>query len=377
MRFSQVMVFAAVAALTVGCGRDGKASGPGVTTQVVQRVYADLPPEAVLVSVNGKTFTKADMEKRIDLHTTILQMRKVAAERVKFARNRMLASGIGQFIGTTLVGEYGRASNSSITDEDRRPVREKMARSIRQRDTYDRFLNRFSAGERQLIGREIDEQVLLNRGRELLIGENLVPVTDKDIKRKHNELEEYNRKAVARTAEIYALATNTWRRIQGGETFEKVAERFRDDDHVTVDETTCGFKVSDYADDPCFVKYLKSTPVGCLTPPFEGDNGLMVFRMESIDPPSPETGMQEPVYNIYRVFFDLPETWDESDDGIIRAKLEKIARQTAFRTGYEKLVKGAEILYPSGTNLFNKAKGRERRSLPAQVSRRLPAGLKP
>lgn len=351
-----------LAAMVLGCDskKSESASGSDRTT-LGARTYFQLPKDAVLVSVNGIKLTKGDLESRVGCQLALLKARGKAIRDVEKARQRLLMTGIGQFTGEALLAEIGASGDAPVTAEERKGKLDEFAQRLSNVTNFEAVAGRLTADERKELRAEAGRQILAARGKAVLTKRNYKPIAADEVAKRRTYFQNYNRIATATNALIYAQATNVWKRLQSGESFESLYADL-DGKGITVDETPCEIKASDYADDKTYHAVLTTTSVDVLVPPFEGDNGLLVLKMIDILPADASVGRAEPAYVIQRVFFELPEFWEVQTDEELRADVETIHNREAFEKGWKDLVSAAKVEYPSGTtNLFPRASQKRNR----------------
>jgi len=368
-------LLAATALMLAGCSEEkGSGARPSDTKPKVS-AYAGLPADAVLVSVNGEKLTKGALEERISLRKALLRLKKKDAKTEGEYAEKLRNAGLAQFVRETLLASAVAATNRDILEKDRAEKLEEFSRKIAEQPGFVDLQKKLGDRELGALKQEIERQILADRGNAALAAA-AAPVTAQDIVKGRAFLERKNAKAKTANAEIYVQATNTWKRLQAGETYVALAERLNEsgaDKHIFVDEDFCEIKPSAYIEDMKYYAALTNTPRNVITAPFEGDNGLMILKIVGVKPADAKN--PEPTYQVQRVFFELAETWPDESDDEIRKQLTEKRRKDALKTGFEKLFKAAKIEYPSGTvkELFP---AKSQKAMPSAVRQRLPRGAK-
>ena len=177
-----------------------------------------------------------------------------------------------------------------------------------------------------------------------------VVVTDDQVRARLQEIADYNARALATNAVVFALATNVWRQIAGKEiSFEDAAKRYSEDEYIA-DGCAWGLFTKDQlAGEAALMRVLPSLKVGDVTPPVESDGGLAILRLDESDTPENVA--------LSRVFFRLPMYFSEETAAEARAELKRQLERERISETLKDIVRKLKIDYPDGTNVFSSGGG--------------------
>jgi len=378
----KMLAVAIAVVVLAGCGKDDSAKSDNKDDAVIaiaqdNRTYDQLATNDVLVRVNGAELTKGEVERQIEFRMALAKLRqdvKLDARREAKMRYDMRRTSDQQFIMQELMKAYALSNGVTVTEADRAPMREKLVKMYARGGNYRKLVNSLSRESKAILGEGVDRELWVQKGREKLTADNMKPVEDAEVAQRREYFVKYNERANAALAKTWEDASNVWKKATGGYPFEKLVEQYENGDveHISAEAEWGDIKASDYKDDKELFRVLKKTPEGCIPPPFEGDNGVLVVKMVKVTPADAEHA--EPLYLLSKIHFELPEIWEVQSDAELRTDLETIHRKQAFGKGVKALVDASKIEYPCGTNLFPRV-SRRRPPMPAEARRRLPKGV--
>lgn len=173
-----------------------------------------------------------------------------------------------------------------------------------------------------------------------------VVVTDGQVRARLQEIADYNVRARATNAVVFAQATNVWRQIADKRiSFEDAAKKYSEDAYIA-DGCEWGLFTRDQlSDETELLKALPSLKVGDVTPPIESDGGLAILRMDESDTPENVA--------LSRVFFRLPMYFTEESPAEARAELMGRLERERISETLKGIAKKLKIDYPDGTNVFS------------------------
>lgn len=165
-------------------------------------------------------------------------------------------------------------------------------------------------------------------------------------------LKAWNESMVLTNAIQYAKATNAWQRLRSGEDFAAVAKactEISDEAEEGGDWLTVDAKFLD--DSPKLVAALRKIKVGDFTPPVEGDNGLMIARIDGID--------DEGAWTLSRIFFHLGLFQYPASEAEITAARVRALENEQFDRFLAGLVAAADVvIYENREQDKEKEKGK-------------------
>ena len=303
---SLLMLLAVAVLFVVGCEKDA---------------------DTILIA-DGRRLTTVGRDREIDLRTKVFGIMRPTASVADAERFRktLMDSAEEHFIVESGLLRVARARGISA------PRDEVMGRLA----PLSSALRCLAPGDQALAEEIAEREVLCSRVVESLSAEIDVSVSEDELDTAMERLHDYADMVASTNALVYARATNVWNEICRGADFTNMAARWSEAD----DPSSCEwgtFPLAALVDSPELQRLLPEMSPGDITPPVEGDNGLVVVRLVEVDRSSdPAT------YCLDRIFFRLPEcapTLSRDELAVEMAK-ERRKRQlaTILRSVREKTV---------------------------------------
>ena len=198
------------------------------------------------------------------------------------------------------------------------------------------------------VDAEIRDRVDYATVTNAILAANPVVVTEPMVQKRLKEIADYNARAAATNAVVFARATNVWQKIVGKEiTFEDAAKAYSEDAYLAYGCEWGLFTREQLSDEAEVLKLLPTLKVGDVTPPVESDGGLAILRMDASDDPDNVA--------FSRVFFRLPMFYTQETTAEARTALkEELSRELISET-LKDVASKLKIEYPDGTNVFSSA----------------------
>lgn len=201
-------------------------------------------------------------------------------------------------------------------------------------------LKRLDPGERKLAEEIAEREELCELAVRALESEIDARVSEGELDDGMRRLAEYAQVVSATNALVYARATNVWTELKGGADFAATAARWSEDD----DASSCEwgeFPLAALDDSPELRRMLPGMKPGDISPPVEGDNGLVIVRLRGVDRAS------DPVrYGLDRIFFRLPEDAPNPTREELAAELAAERRGAALKTVLAKIRASTKVSRP-------------------------------
>ena len=167
------------------------------------------------------------------------------------------------------------------------------------------------------------------------------------IQRELADMRAYNAVMAQTNTLIYARATNVWNQLKAGGDFKALARSHTEiPDEVAEDGAWGMIDDSFLRDDPALLAALKNLKPGEFTPPVEGDNGLMIARLDARD--------EDGSYSVSRIFFRLPLMIDYPTAEELVATAKAAHAKNLFDDLVRRLRATAKVAYPHGKDLFTR-----------------------
>ena len=348
----------------VGCRRDASETAEGAALPPPQKSASAASTtrkaafcSSVVVCIDGQPLTRRDVVRNGKVMLT-LNMNKM--RRTKIGKkdweylSRYCAEAAKREIGRAAVRRY-------LADHRLTPDSNVVARLTRA------FARRYGVKSKKLkrwhtvddlkymlgtnafrVDAEIRDRVDYATVTNAILAANPVVVTEPMVQKRLKEIADYNARAEATNAVVFARATNVWQKIVGKEiTFEDAAKAYSEDAYLAYGYEWGLFTREQLSDEAEVLKLLPTLKVGDVTPPVESDGGLAILRMDASDDPDNVA--------FSRVFFRLPMFYTQETPAEARTALkEELSRELISET-LKDVASKLKIEYPDGTNVFSSA----------------------
>ena len=352
----------------VGCRRDASetaegaalpppqksASAASTTRKAASKAASD---SSVVVCIDGQPLTRRDVVRNGKVMLT-LNMNKM--RRTKIGKKDW--EYLSRYCAEAAKREVGRAAvRRYLADHRLTPDSNVVARLTRA------FARRYGVKSKKLkrwhtvddlkymlgtnafrVDAEIRDRVDYATVTNAILAANPVVVTEPMVQKRLKEIADYNARAEATNAVVFARATNVWQKIVGKEiTFEDAAKAYSEDAYLAYGCEWGLFTREQLSDEAEVLKLLPTLKVGDVTPPVESDGGLAILRMDASDDPDNVA--------FSRVFFRLPMFYTQETPAEARTALkEELSRELISET-LKDVASKLKIEYPDGTNVFSSA----------------------
>lgn len=352
----------------VGCRRDASetaegaalpppqksASAASTTRKAASKAASD---SSVVVCIDGQPLTRRDVVRNGKVMLT-LNMNKM--RRTKIGKKDW--EYLSRYCAEAAKREVGRAAvRRYLADHRLTPDSNVVARLTRA------FARRYGVKSKKLkrwhtvddlkymlgtnafrVDAEIRDRVDHATVTNAILAANPVVVTEPMVQKRLKEIADYNARAEATNAVVFARATNVWQKIVGKEiTFEDAAKAYSEDAYLAYGYEWGLFTREQLSDEAEVLKLLPTLKVGDVTPPVESDGGLAILRMDASDDPDNVA--------FSRVFFRLPMFYTQETPAEARTALkEELSRELISET-LKDVASKLKIEYPDGTNVFSSA----------------------
>ena len=324
--------------------------------------YDALRPEDAVMTVDGRPLTKAAIENECGIQVVLaaLANRKLTVEQSEKirvgVRNRARKNFLLQ---QALLKEAARRGLTVSDDEYAAFCTNFTKRLTRQskKMTFPQVLGRLSAAEAQSLKDTLRADCLVQKVRQALREESRVAVTKEEAARRFRLIESYNAKARAKEKEIYASATNTWKRLTGGEPFEALVDELQGEaPEIDADREWGTFQRGFFKEDKNVYEALGKLGPGEFTPPIEGNGGLILFQVVDVQPPTEDAAAGGDFYQLAKIFYALPVVYDLTDVDALQARLMKEMSDEKLQGKLNALQLACKVEHPNGAVNMNTAK---------------------
>ena len=332
--------------------------------------YTKLAAGAVLMRIGTNEITKADIEDLVNLRIKVIRF-GLTEEQKNFALNRgaiwapVVASLPANYRREVALLNWAATNGISVGKDDLNACRTGFLTGCQAAgaDYYDFMKRHFTAKERRLAERRVRIEATCSKVRKIYLEKHPVTVRAEEADAFLKRVVNYNAKANATNALVWARASNIWARVKSGEDFKELAKKFTEDDSVSEEGGEWGtYTLGDLEKEGEgeLARMLASTGVGQTVPPLESDNGVALIRIDNVTDTygADITSGPRPFsahYELSRIYFKLAQTYEISS----REENEKEIRQyhegEAFKAFVMGLLKDDGVEYPCGQTLFESA----------------------
>lgn len=329
MHMVKAMLVVVLAALFVcGCSDNGDARGRSV------------------LEVNGVKLTKAELNGYVELMTKIQSLANANLnDRDRGELRKQLADGFADvFINNALVAEYAKSEKVSVSSALKKHYQAKALDSFKALKimSYKALGKRLGKDSMAYFDKLVEAEALEEAVKRHLAELTPTNLTPEEVSNAQKNIAEYNAMMTKTNALIKARAKMVWERLKKGAKFEDMAAEYSEIESEREDKGEWGtLDINQFKDDVNVFDWAQKLEVGEFTPPIEGDNGLMIMRLDSKDAAKGE-------YTFSRIFFLLPMFAEKLSDKEILQEVRSRHKDNLFAAKLEELRKTAKIVRPTG-----------------------------
>ena len=348
-----------VSLLFAGCSDDGgdAVSSPAQSKQESRQTEAKPVRDKVLVTVNGRELHKTNIAEKVEMMVALMAMSnpKVSLEDLKKLRHRLEASYPKVFVREVVFGDYAAKEKVVVDEESLSTAKKRVLSAFRgaSRPKFDNVRRKLGSHARafdeyvqmQALGNAVFKHILAAHPL------NLPPnyAAEQCLRNKA-----YNADMALTNALVYARATNVWEKLKAGADFKESAKQFSEVDREAKDGGEWGtLGLQQLEPDEDLVTWAQKLQVGEFSPPIEGDNGLMILRLDS------KKGED---YTFSRIYFKLPMFRQELSEEELLAYKRKQHESEVLAREVKALLKSADVVWPKKKGKVRKEKARKGRN---------------
>lgn len=318
---------------------------------------AEQSDETVILRCGTNDFTMGEARRLAELRARLSELSMAQSPSLENLMEaflpRIIASTPNGFARDCAIAAFAAENGISASAEDVELMRKRAMQGAKQDFiSWGSFMGKLSAEQRATLDGRIKIEALTEAVRKWHETNRPAPVTDEEIAEYRRRQREYNAMAAATNDLTYATATNVWKELQGGLDFGDAVDMYSTDENDTDGGEWGDFMLDYFSDSPAIQTMLPTMTPGQISPPVEGDNGLMIIRLDDLR----EEGDGRPIYTISRIFFHLPEFYPELDDEAFKREICTARQQRTFNEFVEELAKKLTVTYPAGEFIFENAR---------------------
>lgn len=263
-----------------------------------------------------------------------------ASEKVLSAIRRQYESGYPKYwIEDTVLAQYAAAEKLTVPEALFADYKAKAFEGLRVKGdkTFDDLL-KVPGVQADHLTQQVKAEALRQVVTDHLFAQNPTNIPDSYVGEQLENIRDYNARMTLTNAIVYARATNVWNRLKAGEAFVKLVQEATEVEDERNENGEWGtFDLSAFDQEPALKAALAALKPGEFTPPVEGDNALMIARLNERD----EVGGLD----ISRIVFRLPLFYTAAPrEEILKAAYDKY-RKALFARKLKALLKNAVIKY--------------------------------
>ena len=309
----------------------------------------------VVLSVNGQELTRGELKASVGM---MVALKKACGQNISPQEMGKIRADLSEtypdaFINRVLVEEYARREKVEASD--------KLLKQFKGRAVQGLPPEKFKkyADVRKVLGEKdfgYFDRLVRFEALQDAVKAHLVKLTPTNLPPDYVKMTQKNAKAynemMSKTNKlIFARADMVWKKLKAGADFGEMAAKYSEVESEREDRGEWGtIDLNQFKDEPKIYEWAPKLKVGEFTPPIEGDNGLMIMRLDGKDEAKGE-------YTFSRIFFCLPMFVEKMSRKDILDEVHEIHREKLFEGKLEEWRKAAKIEYFDRKNEEGKAEG--------------------
>ena len=310
--------------------------------------------DRVVVTVNGRELHSTNLNERVEMFVKVSTIAnpKITLDEIPKLRRRLKSSLPKMFVHEVVFDEFARAENLKIDREAIEKAQKNLMMGFRSRMTYEDLRRKVGP-----LAKALDEFVRLQATeaavRQCILSKNPLELPPNYANEQIKRIKAYNANMALTNALVFARATNVWEKLKNGADFKKMARQFSELPQEAKEGGEWGtLGIQQLEPDEDLVKWAQKLQPGEFSPPIEGDNGLMILKLDS------KRG-EDCVFS--RIYFKLPMFHDlVNEEMIVKMKRQK-HEETVLNREIKALVKAANVVKPkTKKKVVKKSKSKKR-----------------
>jgi len=296
--------------------------------------------DEVIVKVNGTALTQSQLNRRVGLMLKVVTGNnpKITDQALESTSNQLYQTFPQVFVMRTLVSDYAAKEKIQVpaaTLEKYQKLALRKMQYLRVKDYAS--LRKKLGGDAALFDEQVREEALLAAVKDHVVAANPTNLPPGYADQVLKDSRAYNARMTATNALIYARATNVWEQLKSGAEFADMIQRHSQLDEERLHKGEWGtFDRKILGEFPQVLKWVLKAYPGDFSPPLEGDNGLLILRLDSKDDEKDE-------YALTRIFFQLPLFADELSEAELTEQVRKEHGEKVWQETVERLRAQAKI----------------------------------
>ena len=339
-----------------GCAPDEQSLSPIVGRGNLD--FPSLPTNAVLVTVNGRALTKAEMERLADLQATLAGVANpdLKADAIERLKTQLMPTLQRQFLSQTLFLQAAEQARVVPTADDMKLVEDEAVVNfgggrIPRFSHFRKVLtpDRLAVLQRRI---EVDAKILAYWRKRL---PEAFSVPNEEFAGVSNRVNQLNARSKELRGQQLSLANDIYAKLTNGADFAELANKHS----VQKDEDEGGYLWGSFA--PANIPYSELITVvgkmkpGEIAPPAELDDSIHIIKLISREGSGADSvvALHPEEVTLGRIVLQVPETYEIASEAQIRRSWRRKKLQAEQPAWLKELQKNARIEYPSGTNVWS------------------------
>ena len=351
-------ILALLALVLAGCSDNSQPAaepaGDKKTDKVAGEAAGEKPVRSrVVISVNGRELLSTNLDERVEMLVKVSTIANpnMALSDIPKLRKRLRSSLQNMFVREVVFDDFAKAENIKVDKESVEKAKKGLLAGFRGRMTYEglrRKVGPLAAALDDFVRVQATEVAV----RQHILAKNPLNLPPNYAEEQIKRIKAYNAEMAITNAAVYARATNAWEKLKAGADFREIARQFSEvarEAKEGGDWGTLGFQQLEPDED--LAAWVQKLQPGGFSPPIEGDNGLMILRVDS---------KKGDDYKLSRVYFRLPMFQELVGEKELLNMKRQQHEQAVLRKEIGELLKTAKVVRPKSKKKAKKAKSKKK-----------------
>ena len=321
-----------------GCSDD---SQPVAAPPAEKAPAGDKPVrDRVVITVNGRELHSTNLNEKVELFVKVGSLANPSMTLSDVGKLRRQVRGMlpKMFVREVVFDEFAQKEKLKVSKDLVEKAKNSLLSGFRgKRPTYE-SVRRKVGPHAGLLDEFVRVQATELAVRQHILEKNPLNLPANYAEEQIKRIKAYNAEMALTNAVVYARATNAWEKLKTGADFKEVARQFSDVPREAKeggDWGTLGFQQLE--PDEELASWAQKLQPGEFSPPIEGDNGLMILKVDS---------KKGDDYALSRVYFRLPMFQEVVGEEELVKKKRQQHEQAVLGKEIKALVDSAKVIKP-------------------------------
>lgn len=327
----KLWVSVALIALLAGCSKEqpgGEVSTGG----------GSAGGDAVVITVNDRKLTKKELDGKVEMLVKLSSVMnpKMTLADVKNLRKKLSEAYPKQFRREVAVDEYVKRRKVAVGTNAVEKAKKHLLGSFRGAKLTYAALRRKAGEHAGLLDDYIQTRARDIAASQYILDTHPLKLPPNYITNQLSRIKAYNERMALTNTLVYARATNVWQKLKGGADFKATARAFSEVPREAQEGGDWGtLGLNQLEPDEQLAEWAQKLTPGEISPPIEGDNGLMILKVNS---------RKGDDYSLSRIYFRLPMfTQEVTAEQLLTMKKQQHDRAVLDKT-FKRLVKRTKVV---------------------------------